>query len=59
MSYKQSTVREIIKTYDINLVGLIDTRIQERKMEIVMNNCLPGLKVVISYGHSESGKILV
>lgn len=37
MNHKQAEVRELVKKYDISLIGLLDTRVQESKMHIVLS----------------------
>lgn len=59
MPQKQREVRNFVRKYDLELVGIVDTRIQEHKVQTVLNSCLPGWILEHNYQYAEAGKIWV
>lgn len=59
MPHKQKEVREYVRKYELQMVYLLNTRVQENKMVIVVKNCFPGQTIKHNYHSSVMGKIQV
>lgn len=42
MPQKQKEVRDFARKFDLEIVGTVDTRGTENKLQAVMNLCFPG-----------------
>lgn len=58
-NHKQIAVRELVKKRDLNLIGLLDTKVQERKVTQILNNSLLGWQCEHNYMHNDSCKLWV
>lgn len=52
-------IREYVREYKVEIVGLFDTRVQQSKMVQVMANSLPGWYLETNYSQYMMGKIWV
>lgn len=59
MPHKQKEVGDLVRKHGINVVGILDTRVQERNLSSVTNNCFAGWQIERNYNYSEHGKIWV
>lgn len=59
MPHKHMEVSEFVRRHGIDIVGLLDTRVQYSKMLQVMNNCLPRWEIETNYSLCSTGKIWV
>lgn len=59
MPHKTKEVRDVVRKYDVQIVGLLDTRVKESRMQTVLNNTLPSWRIEHNYHHSEMRKIWV
>lgn len=59
MHQKQKEVKDIARRMDIEIVGLLDTRVPKSKMNMAVNNCSLGWMGVRNYLYNATGKIWV
>lgn len=57
MPHKQKEVGAVARKYDLDIIGIVDTRVQETNMQMVLNNCLPGWGVFDNYSVNGAGRI--
>lgn len=57
LCHKQKEVWEIVRRHEGEFVGIADIRLQENRMNVVMNSYLSGWQVEHKYHYSEQGKI--
>lgn len=57
MNLKQVEVKDLIKRYNLGLMGLVDTRVRKENVDKVMNNYSTGWLMEANYEKHELGKI--
>lgn len=54
---KQASVRDLIRSLSVSFVGLVETRVKERKATKIVNAINRNWQWIFNYEHRENGRI--
>ena len=55
--YKQKEIKLLLLQNKVSMAGLIETRVKEKNMKIVLKGIVPGWKMINNYNASPNGRI--